>query len=106
MIIGFVIVTICMLFFMGIGVWAWKAKEPVGFFTGVKPPRVKDVTAYNHAVAKIWIGFSIAFEIVIGVPLLFVKQNSAGFVIPILLCLPLVIGMAVAYIRVEAKYKA
>ena len=105
MIIAFVIVTICMSFFAGIGIWAWKSKEPVGFFTGIKPPKVKDVTAYNHAVAKIWVGFSIAFEIVIGVPLLFLKQNSAGFVFPTLLCLLLVIGMAVAYIRVEAKYK-
>lgn len=105
MIIAFVIVTLCMSFFVGIAVWAWKAKEPVGFFTGVKPPKVKDVTAYNHAVAKIWIGFAIAFELVIGVPLLFLEQNSAGFVIPVLMCPPLVIGMAVAYIIVEAKYR-
>lgn len=106
MIIGFVIVTLCMSFFIGIAVWAWKAKEPVGFFTGVKPPKVKDVTAYNHAVAKIWIGFAIAFEILIGGPLLFLEQNSAGFVLPMLLCMPLSIGMAVAYIIVEAKYRA
>lgn len=106
MIVAFVIVTICMTFFVGIGVWAWKSKKPVGFFTGVKPPKVKDVTAYNHAVAKIWIIFAILFEIIIGVPLLFLEQNSAGFVFPTLLCMPLVIGMAVAYIMVEAKYRA
>ena len=64
MIIGFVIWSLVSLLFFGVGFSSWKAKEPVGFFTGVKPAQMKDVTAYNRAVAKIWFVFAGLLEIV------------------------------------------
>lgn len=58
MITGFVIWSLVSLVFFGIGFSSWKAKEPVGFFTGVKPAKMKDITAYNRAVGKIWFVFA------------------------------------------------
>ena len=105
MIIGFIIFSIVTVLFIGIGLWSWNAKEAVGFFTGVNPPKVKDVTAYNHAVAKIWFVFAALLEIV-GISILFMEQNSAVVVLPMLLIVALCIGIAVAYVMVEAKYRA
>lgn len=52
-IIAFIVWTIVALFFVGIAISARKSKEPVGFFTGVKPPEVTDVKAYNRAVSTL-----------------------------------------------------
>ena len=90
--------------FFTIGVSTWKAKEAVGFFTFVNPPKVKDVRQYNHAVAKLWFAAAIILEI-LGVPMLWIEQNSPQIIFTILGVMVLVITMAVVYTRVEAKYK-
>ena len=104
MIIGFIIWTITASVFLIIGLSSWKSKEAVGFFTGVKPPVVKNVTAYNHAVAKIWFWFAVILEI-IGVPILFIQQNSPITMIVIIATVILVIAIMIAYLQVEKKYK-
>ena len=104
MIIAFVIWTLVALFFVVIGISAMKSKEPVGFFTGVKPPEVTDVKAYNQAVSILWMVVAILFEL-IGLPFLFAEQNSPYYIFIMLLIMPLFIGMAVAYIVIEGKYK-
>lgn len=104
MIIGFVIWTVTAVFYLIIGISSWRSEKEVGFFTGVKPPKMKDVKAYNHAVAKIWFWFTGLFEMA-GVPLLFIEQNSPVVFLIVLAMLPLVIGAAIAYLRVEAKYR-
>ena len=81
-----------------------KAKEPVGFFTGVKPPEVTDVEGYNKAVSTLWFVFAFLLELM-GVPFLFVKQNSAYAIFVILFMMPLIIGMVVVYLKIEGKYK-
>ena len=43
MIIGFVIWSIVAAIPFIIGISTWKSKEPTGFFTGRKPPSVRDV---------------------------------------------------------------
>lgn len=104
MIIGFAIWTVTAVFYLIIGISSWRSEKEVGFFTGVKPPKMKDVKAYNHAVAKIWFWFAGLFE-VIGVPLLFIEQNSPIVFLIVLAMLPLVIGTVIVYLRVEAKYR-
>ena len=42
-IIAFVIWSIVALVFVALSIMCYKSKEPVGFFTGVKPPEVTDV---------------------------------------------------------------
>lgn len=104
MIIGFIIWTLCALVFLAIGIVSWNSKKEVGFFTGVKPNQMKDVKAYNRAVAKIWFVFTFIYEL-LGLPFLFAEQNSPIFLFSVIGTMFLIIGIAVAYIRVEAKYR-
>ena len=104
MIIGFVIWSLCAGVFLAIGISAWQAKKPVGFFTGQKPPEVNNVEKYNHAVAVLWFISAGVYE-ALGIPLLFLKQNSPGF-IPVIISVPaLLIAMMIAYVRIENRYR-
>ena len=47
MIMGFVIWSIVFAIMLGIGIWSYRSEKPVGFFTGTKPPEVKDAKKYN-----------------------------------------------------------
>ena len=89
---------------LGIGIWSYRSKEPVGFFTGAKPPEVKDTKKYNHAVAILWFVYAALFELS-GIPLLFFEQNSAGFVPVFLGTLFITIGLMVGYVAIERKYR-
>lgn len=104
MIIAFIIWSIVSLVFFIIGCSSWTSKEEVGFFTGVKPPMVKDTVGYNHAVAKIWFVFAGVLE-VIGIPMLFLEQNSPAVFLIVFAVIALVIVSMIAYMRVEKKYK-
>ena len=72
MIIGFVIWSFCAVLFFIVGVVDLKSAKQVGFFTGVKPPKITDVKKYNKAVALLWFITGIVFEL-IGLPFLFLK---------------------------------
>ena len=104
MIIAFVIWSAVSVIFLIIGISTWKAKEAAGFFTFVKPPKVKDTKQYNHAAAKLWFAAAFIFEI-LGVPFLWYEQNSPLIIFIILGVVILVIAMMIIYVRVEAKYK-
>ncbi len=104
MIIGFVIWSLVSIFLLGIGVSAWRSKEPVGFFTGVKPPEVKDTNKYNHAVALLWFIYAICIEIC-GIPLLFLEQNSILFIPITIGVVVITIAMCIVYLQIERKYR-
>ena len=104
MIIGFIIWSIVTIIFIAIGISCRKAKEPMGFFTGCKPPAIEDVKNYNRAVSNLWFVSAGVYE-VLGIPLLFLAQNSAGFIPVIFGVMFGCIGMAVAYMNIETKYK-
>lgn len=104
MIIGFIIWSIVTVIFLGIGISCRKSRKAVGFFTGCKPPAIENVEQYNKAVSKLWFVSAGVYEIM-GVPLLFLEQNSLLFV-PIIFGVVLgLIVMMVVYLRIEAKYK-
>ena len=102
MVIAFVIWSVIACVFIGTSIWAWNAKEAVGFFAGVKPPEVKDVKKYNHSVSMLWLAYAVLME-GLGVPFLFLKQNSAGFVIPYLGIVVITIGLVVVYNIILSK---
>ena len=104
-IIAFSIWSIITLVFIIIGISDWNSKKAVGFYTGVKPPEVKDIKKYNRAVAKIWFVYAAGFEL-LALFLLFYEQNSPMFIIPILGVVFLTIGIIVAYNIVLDKNKA
>lgn len=102
MVSAFIIWSIVAVLFLRIGISGWKAKEAVGFFTFVRPPKVTDVNKYNHLVSMLWTIAAVIFEI-IGIPLLFLEQNSPMFIPIIFGVMALVIGMMIVYIRIVAK---
>ena len=104
MIIGFIIWSIVTVIFVGIGISCRKSSEAVGFFSGCKPPIIENVEQYNRAVSNLWFVTAGVYEIM-GVPLLFLEQNSLLF-IPIIFGVVLgLIIMMVVYLKIEAKYK-
>ena len=104
MIIGFIVWSIVTVIFLGIGISCRKSNEAVGFFTGCKPPVIENVEQYNKAVSNLWFVSAGIYE-VLGLPLLFLEQNSLLF-IPIIFAVVIgLIVMMVAYLRIEAKYK-
>ena len=103
--IAFIIWTIVALIFVIVGISSWKSEVEIGFFTGVTPPKMKDIKAYNRAVAKLWWFFSIVFE-TIGIPLIFIEQNSPTALIIAVLVPLLIIGIIIAYHRIVLKYQA
>lgn len=103
--IAFIIWSIVAFLFVIVGISSWKSEVEIGFFTGVTPPKMKDVKAYNRAVAKLWWFFSIVFE-AIGIPLIFIKQNSPIALIIAVLVPILIIGIVIAYHRIALKYQA
>ena len=105
MIIGFVIWSLVCAVLLGIGIWSWRSEKPVGFFTGVKPPEVKDAKKYNHSVAVLWFVY-VALMGALGVPLLFLEQNSAGFVPVIVGVVAITIGLIVVYLMIEKRFRA
>ncbi len=104
--LAFIVISLVCLIFIGIGISCRMAKEPVGFFTGVKAPQIPEeaVKKYNNAVSILWFSFAIVIELT-GIPFLFAGQNSPVFIVPILGVPFCLIAMMVAYIKIEARYK-
>ena len=72
----------CTLIFLGIGIWQWNSKTPVGFWTGKKPPKpeeISDVTAYNRGHAILFFTYGIAMPVsVFAGPVLFLAATLGG----------------------------
>lgn len=104
MIIAFIIWSIVAAIFLGTGISCRRSNEAVGFFTFVKPPVVDDIRRYNNAVSVLWFVAAVVLEIM-GVPFLFLEQNSPVFILLIFAVIILIIVMMVTYIKIEGKYK-
>lgn len=104
MIAGFIIWSLVSIALLGIGVLTWRSRKPAGFFAGVNPPEVRDVRKYNHSVAVLWFVYAILFEL-LGLPFLFLKQNSAGFVWTVLGVAVISIALMIAYHRILIRYQ-
>ncbi|MCI8426776.1 MAG: hypothetical protein HFJ03_04410 [Lachnospira sp.] len=102
--VAFIIWSIVASLFVVIGIVNWRSKTEVGFFTGVKPGKKKDIVGYNHAVAKIWFFYAAVLEM-IGLPFVFIPQNSIMAVVVMLAIVALTIGIMIVYVKIDAKYK-
>lgn len=52
---------ICAILFLGIGIFQYKSKSPVGFYSGEIPPKAEeltDVSAWNKKHGMMWIIYS------------------------------------------------
>ena len=60
-IIWLIIMVPVSLLFTGIGIYAWRRKEPMWFWSGstVKESEISDTAAYNRANGIMWLVFSL-----------------------------------------------
>lgn len=95
-----------LIIFLCIGISSLKAKDAVGFFSFTASATIEEekIKNYNRAVAMLWFVVSVFVEIV-GIPILFLEQNSPLFLVIIFAMVFLVIGMMIAYTKIEAKYR-
>lgn len=51
------------LLFTGIGIYAWRRKKPMWFWSGstVREEEITDIPAYNRANGIMWIAYSLVF---------------------------------------------
>lgn len=101
---GFFIWTLITLIFVYIGITIRKSNIPVNLFIFGDAPKVNDIKRYNKAVSNLWLVFTILFEM-IGISLLFIKQNSPFIILIVLGVVFLVIGMMVMHTKIESKYR-
>lgn len=101
---GFFIWTLITLIFVYISITIRKSNIPVNLFTFGDAPKVNDIKRYNKAVSNLWLVFTILFEM-IGISLLFIKQNSPLVILIVLGVVFLVIGMMVMHTKIESKYR-
>ena len=107
MLIGFIIWSLITPLFIVIGINSRKSEKPAGFWANAEAPKKEDITdvkKYNKAVSNILFVFAAIYEL-LGVALLFLEQNDALIILPLLGTFFLVIGIMVAYVFVERKYK-
>ena len=93
------------VFFTGIGVFAWKRKKPMWFWSGseVKPWQIRDIPAYNRANGIMWLVFSLGFW---AAAVLGLFDVPAAGVLVMVTCLLGIPGLIIAYKRIYQKYKA
>ena len=103
-IFGLIIWSAVAALIVGIGIWSWKSPKAVGFYSGVEPPKVRDVRKYNHAVACLWFVYAALFEI-LGLPLLAEKKGQPLFLVSILGVVFITILLMAAYNRILSKHR-
>ncbi|MBP3339570.1 MAG: hypothetical protein J6L69_09230 [Lachnospiraceae bacterium] len=102
--LAFIIFVMVALIFVAIGISAFFAKKPMGFFANAEMFEVTDVKAYNRAVGIMWCIYGIVM-IIFGIPLL-AGQNSPYALISMAGVVVETIALVVVYVLViEKKYR-
>ena len=103
-IIWLVIMIPCSLSFTGLGIYAWRRKKPMWFYSGstVREEEIADVKAYNRANGIMWICYSLVFWI--SMILGFLNISAAGIVLGAG-CLGGIPILVIAYHKIYKKYK-
>ena len=103
-IIWLIIMLPCSLLFTGIGIYAWRRKKPMWFWSGsmVKEDEIADIPAYNRDNGIMWIVFSLIFWASTFLGLL--KMSTAGIVL-VVGCFIGIPFLVYTYSRTYKKYK-
>ncbi len=104
MLIGFIIWELVSLIFVAIALWCRRSEKPVGFWSNVRfeADRIGDVSAYNRAVSKLWLGFALVLA-VLGLPMLL--ENSALILLSVVGLMLSVIAIMGIYMNIEKKFR-
>jgi hypothetical protein len=91
--------------FSGIGIYAWRRKKPMWFWSGstVDEKDIADVPAYNRANGIMWLCYSAVFWIaaILGI----FRQELAGVFLAVG-CLAGIPVLVIAYRKIYTKYRA
>ncbi|WP_024861547.1 hypothetical protein [Ruminococcus flavefaciens] len=92
------------VFFTCFGIYAWKRKKPMWFWSGkeVKEEKIADIPAYNRANGIMWLSFSAVFWL--GAVLGILNLEAAGIVVAVgtIAGIPL---LFLVYRKIYSKYK-
>ena len=103
-VIWLVVMILSSMLFTGIGIYAWKRKKPMWFWSGstVDEAEISDVPAYNRANGIMWICYSAVFwfSTVLG----FFRIDTAGLIL-LVGCLAGIPFLIIAYGRIYRKYR-
>ena len=103
--IAFAIWSALSVLYLFIGIFSMRSKKAVNFFANVETAKnISDVAAYNKAVGKLWIAFSVGFE-VFALPFLSAEQNSPFVLLSVLGVVFLIIALVYSYMRILGKYQ-
>ena len=92
------------LLIAGIGIRAFFAQKPVGFFANAEPPEVTDVKKYNRATGWLLIAMGVAF-LLQGLPLL-IPGGELWMLLSIpFVMLTVIVSMVVYTQGIERKYR-
>lgn len=102
---GFILWSIVGCLMIGLGVYSFFSKRPMGFWANIKTFQVTDFKGYNAAMGKLFCGFGAVF-ILLGLPLL-TGQNSPWIIVSVLGILAEAIAAMVIYtVVIEKKYRS
>ncbi len=103
-IVWFCIFSIVAALFTSIGVYAWRSKKPMHFWSGSTVPEaeITDVPAYNRANGKMWISFSLVFWLAAFAGL---WNISVAGILSAAGCLIGIPVLAAVYSRIFKKYR-
>lgn len=90
--------------FIGLGVFSFLSKKPVGFWANSKMMEVNDVRRYNRAMGKLWCVFGMVF-IILGIPLLEGQDSPLILFSVIGLLWEAIVTMVVYTQIIEKKYR-
>lgn len=103
--IAFGICLVIAVFFEILGICAFCAKKPMGFWANAEVFEVTDVKKYNRAVGKLWCGFGVVLAVTC-IPLLTGGQNDPVLLLPVLAIMIEAIAVMVIYtLGIEKKYR-
>ena len=91
------------VFFTVFGIYAWRRKEPMWFWSGstVRESEISDIPAYNRANGIMWIIYSLVFWV--GSVLGLFQISVAGIVVAVG-CLAGIPVLVFVYRKIYAKY--
>ena len=103
-VIWFMIMIPCSILFTVLGIYAWKRKKPMWFWSGstVREYEITDVPAYNRANGKMWLAYSSVFwlSLILGI----FNVSLAGIVLAVG-CLGGISVLAFVYGKIYARYR-
>ena len=92
------------LLFTGIGIYAWRRKKPMWFWSGstVKESDISDIATYNRANGIMWLVFSLVmwFSTILGA-----LNVKTGGIILIAGCIIGIPTLPIVYGKIYRKYK-